>query len=154
MAKRIVIGTPGGGPVYLKDEVYKPENWFLIRDSAFAQIEGSEERVLVRGYGSQPPIGTVITLGDLYAPLPLTIDAFGIFTQSAGPYLTGIWAYRDSAEDSHSINIMMSFDSDDIQMVSDVFDAKANALSMLGGYDDIWDDMDFGDDNGWDDSEF
>jgi hypothetical protein len=89
MEKRIVIGQKDqtSSPLYLIDQIWRPENWFLVRGSALAQHVDSDERVLVTGLGSNPPVGTIIDAGEIYSLYTYN----GRQTQRT----SGIWQYKN-----------------------------------------------------------
>lgn len=88
MSKVIVIGNrlESSGPDHLLPEIWKPENWVLVRQSALALHTSCAdgERMLVSGINSRPPVGTIICASEIYSSYP---------EDSQTSHFSGIWMY-------------------------------------------------------------
>ncbi len=91
MSKVIVIGNrlESSGPDHLLSEIWKPENWGLVRQSALALHTSCAdgERMLVTGINSPPPVGTIICASEIYSSYP---------EDSQTSRFSGIWMYTNA----------------------------------------------------------
>lgn len=88
MRNVIVIGSrlESSGPEYLLPQIWKPENWVLVRHSALALHTSCTDgdRMLVSGINTHPPVGTII--------IPSEICSFpSEYSEYSLP--SGIWMY-------------------------------------------------------------